>query len=127
MPFAGLEGVRRGCRAVILPRRSGVRPSRAWLGRVVDCFGRPLDGKGPLQAGPRLYPFRGEPPAAHKRNRVGEPLDTISVTELQERILVLDEERFTTDVPLQNEIRIVTVASDAQHELRCDKENRWHD
>jgi flagellum-specific ATP synthase len=75
MPFAGLEGVRRGCRALIQARRSGVRPSSAWLGRVVDCFGRPLDGKGPVLAGPRHYPFKGEPPSAHKRNRVGEPLD----------------------------------------------------
>jgi flagellum-specific ATP synthase len=75
MPFAGLEGVRRGCRAMILPRKSGVRPSSAWLGRVVDCFGRPIDGKGPILAGPRLYPFRADPPSAHKRNRVGEPLD----------------------------------------------------
>jgi flagellum-specific ATP synthase len=75
MPFAGLEGVRRGCRAVILPSRPGVRPSSAWLGRVVDCFGRPLDGKGPITPGPRLYPFRAEPPSAHKRNRVGAPLD----------------------------------------------------
>jgi flagellum-specific ATP synthase len=75
MPFAGLEGVRRGCRAVIQPNRAGVRPSRGWLGRVVDCFGRPIDGKGPLPAGPLLYPFRADPPPAHKRNRVGEPLD----------------------------------------------------
>jgi flagellum-specific ATP synthase len=75
MPFAGLEGVRRGCRAVILPNRGGVRPSRGWLGRVVDCFGRPIDGKGPLPSGPRLYPFRADPPPAHRRNRVGEPLD----------------------------------------------------
>jgi flagellum-specific ATP synthase len=75
MPFAGLEGVRRGCRAVIQQKRSGVRPSSAWLGRVVDCFGRPIDGKGPILPGPRLYPFRADPPSAHKRNRVGEPLD----------------------------------------------------
>jgi flagellum-specific ATP synthase len=75
MPFATLSGVRRGCRAVIMPNRPGVRPSSAWLGRVVDCFGRPLDGKGPITPGPRLYPYKGEPPSAHKRNRVGEPLD----------------------------------------------------
>jgi flagellum-specific ATP synthase len=75
MPFAGLEGVRRGCRAIIMPSRPGVRPSNGWLGRVVDCFGRPVDGKGPLPPGPRLYPFRADPPPAHKRNRVGAPLD----------------------------------------------------
>src|ERR1700753_3135448 len=33
MPFAGLEGVRRGCRAVIANASSQVRPSSAWLGR----------------------------------------------------------------------------------------------
>jgi flagellum-specific ATP synthase len=75
MPFAGLEGVRRGCRAIIVPSTPGVRPSSAWLGRVVDCFGRPLDGKGPITPGGRLYPFRADPPSAHKRNRVGEPMD----------------------------------------------------
>jgi flagellum-specific ATP synthase len=75
MPFAGLQGVRRGCRAIILPKTPGVRPSAGWLGRVIDCFGRPLDGKGPLPPGPTLYPFKGEPPSAHKRNRVGEPMD----------------------------------------------------
>ncbi len=31
MPFAGLEGVRRGCRAVIANAASQVRPSLAWL------------------------------------------------------------------------------------------------
>jgi flagellum-specific ATP synthase len=75
MPFANLEGVRRGCRAVIRPSTPGVRPSAAWLGRVVDCFGRPIDGKGPLLPGPKLFPFRADPPPAHRRARVGEPLD----------------------------------------------------
>ncbi len=75
MPFSGLEGVRRGCRAVIRESTPGVRPSHAWLGRVVDCFGRPLDGKGPIRPGGRLYPFRADPPPAHQRNRVGAPLD----------------------------------------------------
>jgi flagellum-specific ATP synthase len=75
MPFAGLAGVRRGCRAVLRPDRAGVRPSASWLGRVVNCFGQPIDGKGPLLPGPKLYPFRADPPPAHKRNRVGAPLD----------------------------------------------------
>ena len=75
MPFSGLEGVRRGCRALIRESTPGVRPSHAWLGRVVDCFGRPLDGKGPIRPGGKLYPFRADPPPAHQRNRVGAPLD----------------------------------------------------
>src|SRR6267378_4469104 len=38
MPFAGLEGVRRGCRAVIANATSQVRPSTAWLVRVLNTF-----------------------------------------------------------------------------------------
>jgi flagellum-specific ATP synthase len=75
MPFAPLEGVRRGCRAVVAGMRAAVRPSHAWLGRVVDAMGRPIDGKGPLPAGPLPYPFRASPPPAHTRKRVGAPID----------------------------------------------------
>src|ERR1700758_403652 len=75
MPFAGLEGVRRGCRAVIANSASQVRPSAAWLGRVLNAIGEPIDGKGPLPQGPSPMPFRNTPPPAHSRKRVGNPLD----------------------------------------------------
>src|SRR6266853_3504610 len=75
MPFAPLEGVRRGCRAVVSSMRAAVRPSQAWLGRVVNAMGEPIDGKGPLASGPTPYPFRASPPAAHTRQRVGAPID----------------------------------------------------
>jgi flagellum-specific ATP synthase len=75
MPFAALEGVRRGCRAVVSSMAAAVRPSPAWLGRVVNAMGEPIDGKGPLPAGPSPYPFRNPPPPAHARRRVGAPLD----------------------------------------------------
>jgi flagellum-specific ATP synthase len=75
MPFAGLDGVRRGCRAVIANAAAQVRPSSAWLGRVVNAMGDPIDGKGPLPQGPSPMPFRNTPPPAHSRKRVGAPLD----------------------------------------------------
>src|SRR5664280_1451181 len=75
MPFAGLEGVRRGCRAVIALAASQVRPSSLWLGRVINAMGEPIDGKGPLPQGPSPMPFRNSPPPAHSRKRVGAPLD----------------------------------------------------
>lgn len=75
MPFSNVDGLRRGCPVHVVSRRAAVRPGKAWLGRVVDAFGRPIDGKGPILPGPRPYPFRNEPPAAHKRQRVGDPLD----------------------------------------------------
>src|SRR5712664_1310199 len=75
MPFAALEGVRRGCRAVVTAVAAAVRPSAGWLGRVVNAMGEPIDGKGPLLLGPAPFPFRNTPPPAHARRRVGAPLD----------------------------------------------------
>src|SRR6185437_7760868 len=75
MPFAGLDGVRRGCRAVIANASGQVRPSAAWLGRVLNAMGEPIDGKGPLPPGGAPMPFRNAPPPAHSRKRVGDPLD----------------------------------------------------
>jgi len=75
MPFASLEGVRRGCRAIVSSTPGAVRPSEGWLGRVVDAMGEPIDGKGPLPAGHSPYPFRSSPPPAHARRRVGVALD----------------------------------------------------
>ncbi len=75
MPFGALEGVRRGCRAVVSVAGANVRPSIGWLGRVVNAMGEPIDGKGPLPQGPAPYPFRNTPPPAHSRQRVGAALD----------------------------------------------------
>ena len=75
MPFAPLEGVRRGCRAVVSSVPGAVRPSTGWLGRVVNALGDPIDGKGALLYGASPYPFRNTPPLAHARRRVGLPLD----------------------------------------------------
>jgi flagellum-specific ATP synthase len=75
MPFGSLEGVRRGCPAVVSSSASAVRPSDGWLGRVVNAMGEPIDGKGPLPPGPAPYAFRNAPPAAHARQRVGAALD----------------------------------------------------
>src|SRR3974390_2065984 len=74
-PFGGLEGVRRGCRAVIANSASQVRPSPAWLGRVLNLRVEPIDGKGPLPFGASPVPYRNSPPPAHSRKRVGAPLD----------------------------------------------------
>ena len=75
MPFAALDGVRRGCRAIVSTMPGTVRPSPAWLGRVVNAMGEPLDGKGPLSAGAAAYPFRAAPPPANARRRIGAPID----------------------------------------------------
>jgi len=75
MPFSGLEGVRMGCKAVIKSRESVVHPGNAWLGRVVNALGEPIDGKGELANGEVPRKLRSAPPPASERQRVGPPLD----------------------------------------------------
>lgn len=75
MPFGPVEGVAPGAEIRIQPLGSAVRPTKAWLGRIVDAFGEPIDGKGPLPQGIVGYPLRAPPPSAHARARVGERLD----------------------------------------------------
>lgn len=75
MPFGSLEGVGLGCKAEVLESDPVIRPSSAWLGRVVNAMGQPIDGKGPLPSGPLAYALRAAPPPAHSRNRVGGKID----------------------------------------------------
>jgi flagellum-specific ATP synthase len=75
MPFGPVEGVSPGAEIRILSDAAGVRPTMGWLGRIVDAFGNPIDGKGPLPMGLANYPLRASPPSAHARGRVGERLD----------------------------------------------------
>src|ERR1700759_26772 len=75
MPSPGLDGGRRGLRAGSANAASQVRPSPAWLGRVLNAMGEPIDGKGPLPQGASPMPYRNAPPPAHSRKRVGAPLD----------------------------------------------------
>ena len=75
MPFGPVEGVAPGADIRIVEAAASVRPTTAWLGRIVDAFGQPIDGKGPLPHGPAAYPLRAAPPPAHARGRVGERLD----------------------------------------------------
>jgi flagellum-specific ATP synthase len=75
MPFGSVEGVAPGADIRIMPEGASVRPTLAWKGRIIDAFGQPIDGKGPLPQGPAAYSLRSPPPAAHARGRVGGRLD----------------------------------------------------
>jgi flagellum-specific ATP synthase len=75
MPFGPVEGVAPGAEIKIRPEGATVRPTLAWRGRIVNAFGEPIDGKGPLPQGPTPYSLRASPPPAHSRGRVGERLD----------------------------------------------------
>ncbi|MFV3076831.1 flagellar protein export ATPase FliI [Niveispirillum fermenti] len=76
LPFSSLDGIGLGSR-VEAGRASGlVRPGDGWLGRVVDAFGRPIDGKGHLNQGDANRPLRAMPPPAFDRRRMGARLET---------------------------------------------------
>jgi len=75
MPLGSLDGITLGARADFEDRPASIYPSKAWLGRVVDGFGQPMDGKGPLPLGMTAYPLKTPPIAATRRGRVGKKLD----------------------------------------------------
>jgi flagellum-specific ATP synthase len=90
MPFAALDGLGPGSAAMFRAEPSGVpghdgsfafggggtlTVADTWLGRVMDPLGRPLDGRGPLPAGPRPRRVRTAPPDATQRARLGPRLD----------------------------------------------------
>lgn len=75
MPFGSVEGVGLGAKVTVEAAASSVEPSHAWLGRIVDAFGNPLDGKGPLMRGGVPYLLRANPLPASQRARVGAKMD----------------------------------------------------
>ena len=74
MTYGPLDGAAMG-RAVTLLGPTGVHPDPSWIGRVVDAFGQPLDGR-PLRAGSGTASLRAAPPAPASRKSLGARLAT---------------------------------------------------
>lgn len=75
MPFGTLDGIGLGSRAEVSVTDPLIYPDMSWMGRVVNAFGEPVDGKGPLKKGPKPYRIHAKPPPAHERQRVGGKID----------------------------------------------------
>ena len=75
MPLGSLDGVTLGAHAEFEDRPAVLYPSKVWMGRVIDAFGNPTDGKGPLPLGAVPYPVKAMPPHAAARARVGGKMD----------------------------------------------------
>ncbi len=75
MPFSAIEGIGLGCRTEVQDAEPVLYPERGWLGRVINCFGDPVDGLGPLPSGDTPYSIRSAPPSAHSRSRVAGKID----------------------------------------------------
>jgi len=68
------EGVTLGDR-VTIQAATTIDPSDEWIGRVIDPFGHPLDGRS-LARGPFARPLRALPPSPATRRRWGDRLET---------------------------------------------------
>ncbi|MGJ0391814.1 MAG: FliI/YscN family ATPase [Methylocystis sp.] len=51
-------------------------PHDSWRGRVLDAFGRPVDGRGPVRAGEKPYFLDSPPPSAMRRVPITKALRT---------------------------------------------------
>ncbi|MDD3370713.1 MAG: flagellar protein export ATPase FliI [Alphaproteobacteria bacterium] len=75
LPFGPLEGVGLGSKVEVSGAQPTIMPTMAWLGRVVNALGEPIDGKGILPHGDDPRRIRCQPPPAHTRQRVAGKLD----------------------------------------------------
>ena len=74
LPDAASDGVSRGDRVAVLGPPA-LMPDDRWIGRVIDPYGRPLDGR-PLAQGAVRRSFRAPPPPAAARKPLGGRLAT---------------------------------------------------
>ena len=70
MPYGSLEGIGLGCRVEVENAAPVIYPHSSWLGRIINAFGEPIDGKGPLIKGGAAYHIKASPPPAAFRDRV---------------------------------------------------------
>lgn len=75
MPFKEVVGIGAGCEVYLKSVEQAIYPSDGWRGRVINCFGEPIDNKGSLPQGKEPYFLKAEPPPAHSRKRVKEKLN----------------------------------------------------
>jgi len=75
MPFSAIEGIGLGCRTEVQDSDPVIFPENGWLGRVINGFGEPVDGLGPLPSGDVARLIRTPPPPAHSRSRVAGKID----------------------------------------------------
>ncbi|MBS1825909.1 MAG: FliI/YscN family ATPase [Acidobacteria bacterium] len=75
MPLEEIDGLQLGDRIVARGQEARVGVGPALLGRVLDGFGKPLDGKGAVEASESYELFR-QPPGPLEREPIREPLVT---------------------------------------------------
>jgi flagellum-specific ATP synthase len=74
MPFGEMRGIEPGSRVVDISKKPAVPVGDAYLGRVVDGLGRPIDNKGMIRS-QKEYPIYGNIQNPLKREIIRDPLD----------------------------------------------------
>lgn len=74
MPYGEMRGVSPGCKISLVHGRPYVPVGDAYIGRVVDGFGQPVDGLGPIASNVH-YPLYGQVVNPMKRRRIKEIAD----------------------------------------------------
>ena len=75
MPYDTMDGIGINCLVEVVDSKPVIYPHSSWLGRIVNAFGEPLDGKGPLIKGNKPYFIKSSPPPAQFRDRVEGKVD----------------------------------------------------
>jgi flagellum-specific ATP synthase len=74
MPFGEMRGIKPGSQVLATDKRPGVQVGEAYLGRVVDGLGRPIDGKGIIR-GEKEYPIYADVLNPLKREIIHDVID----------------------------------------------------
>ncbi len=75
MPFSDTNGISAGCKVSTEKQTLTLQVGNSLLGRVLDGYGNPIDGKGPIITTEKAN-INQEPPSALSRPRITEPLTT---------------------------------------------------
>ncbi|MES2355360.1 MAG: FliI/YscN family ATPase [Pseudomonadota bacterium] len=75
MPYGDLSGVGAGSEVIAHGSASGIGVGESLLGRVIDAFGNPIDGKGPVKVSD-TYPTHAKPINPLSRQPIRQPLET---------------------------------------------------
>jgi flagellum-specific ATP synthase len=75
MPFQNTTGIALGSHVRAVSGIHTISPNITWMGRVIDAFGNPIDGKGPLINGNKKCNLHNTPPQANTRKRVGKKIN----------------------------------------------------
>ncbi len=73
--FGNDTGIRQGTRAVRTYKEAGIPVGEAFIGRVIDALGAPVDGKGDIKES-AYRPVENSAPGIIDRQSVNEPMET---------------------------------------------------